>query len=114
VTTDCLSLLVEIDMANQGIAGEFEFVDDDAGVFEMRRATTDMGLRAFALGKSLRSAYRVKALKLDEKWNFLIYLNERQLHYIELARKHAERAASLYESISLAVTDRAESAKKSG
>lgn len=100
VTTDCLSLLVEIDMADQRIAGEFEFVDDDSGVFEMRRSTTDMGLRAFALGQSLRSTYRVKALKLDEEWNFLVYLNQQKLRYDELAQKYAESATALYESMS--------------
>lgn len=94
-TTDCLSLLVEIDMADQKIAAEFEYVDDDAGVAEMRRSTVDIGLRAYALAASLRKARGVEALKLDPEWNFVIYLSERKQHYIELAEKRAERNAKL-------------------
>lgn len=98
-TTDCLSLLVEIDMADQKIAAEFEFGDDDSGVAEMRRAAVDIALRAFALACSLRLAHRVKALKLDAEWNFTIYLEERKQRYADLAAKRAEWNAALLENM---------------
>lgn len=98
-TTSCLSLLVEIDMADQKIAAEFEFVDEDAGVAEMRRAAVGIALRAFALACSLRKMHRVEALKLDAEWNFLVYLKERKQHYADLAAKRAEWSAALLKNM---------------
>lgn len=108
-TTQCLSLLVEIDMANQKIAAEFEYVDDDAGVMEVRRSAVDVGLKAFALAAQLRAAHRVEKLRLDKEWNFLIYLRERKRRYQKLAQESAEQEARSDLRLAEAMRDAAKS-----
>jgi hypothetical protein len=80
-TTKCLSLLVEIEMADQKIASTLEFGDDEDGIAEMRWATVNMGIKAFKLAKRLRSLFGVKKLKLDKQWNFMSYLTQQKNEY---------------------------------
>ena len=103
LTTACLSLGVDVETENERIGGEFEFVDDEAGVLAMRQASADLGCRASELAADVRRQFRVTPLSLKPSWNIVSYLRERQKEYDDIINRQNEATAASLAHIQAAV-----------